>query len=101
MSTSKWDTVTKVNEWTGATRTRHLRFFATADKRARVYAEVYQLNGRLYWTANIHVPFRSDLSHIAYGTYAATSGGMAAAKMRASRLALAAIRKAETLTLAA
>lgn len=37
MSNSSWYTTTNVNEWTGETRTRQLRKFATSDKRARVY----------------------------------------------------------------
>lgn len=96
-----WYTDTTVNTWTGQTRTRHLRKFTAADDTARVYAEVYVLAGRVYWSANIHIPNRPDLSRIAYGTYAATPRGISVAKARASRLALATLRKADQFTRAA
>ena len=96
-----WRTEIKHNLWAGTTEVRHLRVLSAGEGHARVYTEVYHLNGRLYWTANIHIPFRPDLSGIAYGMLADIPSALPVAKMRASRLALAALREAETHTLAA
>lgn len=92
MDYQQWTTTTTVNQYTGKSRTRHLRKFTADSDRARVYAEVYELGGRFYWSANIHIPYRPDLSRLAYGTYAAVPGALAVAKMRASRLARHALR---------
>ena len=101
MNVNTWEAVEEVNEWTGEVKTRHLRHYSNDAKTARTYSQVYELAGRIYWSANIYVANRPDLSRLAYGTYAAVPGALAVAKMRASRFALDALRKAETHTLAA
>lgn len=101
MNVNTWTTVEEVNEWTGGVKTRHLRHYSNEARTNRTYSQVYELAGRIYWSANIYVAFRPDLSRLAYGTYAAVPGALAVAKMRASRIALDALRKAETHTLAA
>lgn len=102
MNHTTWYAVTSVNEWTGKTNTRHLRRFTSDTNQSRVYAEVYWLGGRWYWTANIHIPFRPELSKIAYGMVnAAATGSLSVAKANATRIALDALRKAGNHTLAA
>jgi hypothetical protein len=101
MNVSTWEAVEELNEWTGEIKTRHLRHYSNDAETARTYSQVYELAGRIYWSANIYVAFRPDLSRLMYGTYAAVPGALAVAKMHASRLALDAIRKAETHTLSA
>jgi hypothetical protein len=101
MNTKTWQKVEETNAWTGEVKTRHLRHYSNDEKTARTYSQVYELAGRIYWSATIYVSYRPDLSRVAYGTYAAVPGALAVAKMRASRLALDAIRKAETHALAA
>lgn len=96
MNIKTWEKVEETNEWTGKTKIRHLRQYSNDAKTARTYSQVYELAGRIYWSANIYVAFRPDLSRLAYGTYAAVPGALAVAKMRASRLALDALRKAQT-----
>jgi hypothetical protein len=94
MYDNAWNTVVKINPVTGAERVRHLRMFTANEKQARVYTEVYHLGGRLYWSAHVHIPYRPDLSKLAFGMYADVPGALAVAKMRASRHAKAALRKA-------
>jgi hypothetical protein len=101
MNVNTWEAVEETNAWTGEVKTRHLRYYSNDAKTARTYSQVYELAGRIYWSANIYVAFRPDLSRLAYGTYAAVPGSLVVAKMRASRLALDALREAETHTLAA
>lgn len=101
MKVMNWYESRDINLWTGETRTRHLRKFTTSDDAARVYTEVYELAGRIYWSANIHIPNRPDISRIAYGTYAAIPGAMAVAKGRASRIAGDAMRAANRFARAA
>lgn len=101
MMTTQWQRVEELNEWTGNIKVRHLRKYSDHEDAARVYSQIYELDGRIYWSANIFIPFRPDLSRLAYGTYAAIPGAMAVAKMRASRLAMDTLRKAGAHTLAA
>jgi len=101
MNVNTWVTVEETNDWTGETKTRHLRHYSNESRTNRTYSQVYELAGRIYWSANIYVAFRPDLSRLAYGTYAAVPGALAVAKMRASRIALDTLRRAETHTLAA
>jgi hypothetical protein len=90
---SDWTTTTTTNEWTGRTETIYRR---TVEGRAddRIYLQVYALNGRIYWGANVLIDGRPDLNIMAYGTYVDVPGALPVAKARASRLALAALRKA-------
>lgn len=101
MNVNTWTAVEEVNDWTGETKTRHLRHYSNESRTNRTYSQVYELAGRIYWSANIYVAFRPDLTRLAYGSYAAIPGALAVAKMRASRIALDALRKAEPHTLAA
>jgi hypothetical protein len=101
MNVNAWEAVKETNAWTGVVTTRHLRQYSNDDRTSRTYSQVYELAGRIYWSANIYVAFRPDLSRLAYGSYADVPGALAVAKMRASRLAIAALRDAETHTLAA
>ena len=101
MNVNTWEAVEETNAWTGEVKTRHLRHYSNDAKTARTYSQVYELDRRIYWSANIYVAFRPDLSRLVYGHYAAIPGALAVAKMRASRFALDALRKAETHTLAA
>jgi hypothetical protein len=101
MNVNTWEIVEETNMWTGEVKTRYLRHYSNDAKTARTYSQVYELAGRIYWSANIYVAFRPDLSRLVHGTYAAVPGALAVAKMRASRFALDALRKVETHTLAA
>jgi hypothetical protein len=101
MNVNTWEAVEETNAWTGEVKTRRLRHYSNDARTNRTYSQVYELDGRIYWSANIYVAFRPDLSRLVYGHYAAVPGALAVAKMRASRLALDALRKAETHTLAA
>jgi hypothetical protein len=100
MNVTTWEAVKETNAWTGEVKTRHLRHYSNATPTARTYSQVYELTGRIYWSANIYVAYRPDLSRLVYGTYAAVPGALAVAKMHASRLALDALRKAGTHALA-
>lgn len=101
MNVNTWEKVEETNAWTGEVKTRHLRHYSNDTRTNRTYSQVYELAGRIYWSANIYVTNRPDLSRLVYGTYAAVPGALAVAKMRASRLALDTLRKAETHILAA
>lgn len=96
-----WRAEIKDNLWTGTTDARHLAHVSTSDGKARAYLEVHRVGERYYWTANIIVVNRPDLSHVAYGMYAVTPRSLSVAKMRASKLALQVIRELEPMTLAA
>ena len=97
---STWTKHTYRNDWTGEERTVW-RGQVPAENGANIRTEVYELGGRLYWSAHIHIPHRPELSRIAYGTFAAIPGALAVAKGRASRVAGDAVRKVERLSLAA
>lgn len=97
---STWTEKRYVNEWTGETRTVWRKVIA-ASERQHVYVEVYRLGGRLYWSANIQIANRPELSRMAYGTYAAVPGALAVAKGRASRIAGDALRAAHPFARAA
>lgn len=97
---SNWTEKTYTNEWTGETRTVWRKVVVQETGR-NVYVEVYELAGRLYWSANIRIAHQPRLSRMAYGTYASVPGSLAVAKMRASRVAGDALRAANRLTLAA
>jgi hypothetical protein len=101
MNVNSWEKIEETNAWTGEVKIRHLRHYSNNAKTARTYSQVYEFDGRIYWSANIYVAFRPDLSRLACGHYAAVPGALAVAKARASRLALDALREAETHTLAA
>lgn len=92
MNDFQWSTINETNDWTGQVRTRHLRRFSDDRRLNRVYVEVYELAGRLYWSANIYIAYRPDLSRLAFGTYPAIPGALPVAKARATRLAKAAIK---------
>lgn len=92
---SDWTPRTYVNEWTGEERKTWRKSTRTAGGSAVLY-EVYELGGRYYWSANIRIANRPDLSRIAYGMYAATPQALAFAKMRATRLGKAALKAART-----
>lgn len=92
---SGWTHKIYVNEWTGEERQTWRKSTYTAGGSAVLY-EVYELGGRYYWSANIRIANRPDLSRIAYGVYAAIPQALPLAKMRASRLGKAALRAART-----
>jgi hypothetical protein len=96
MNVKTWGKVEEPNDWTGEVHIRYMRFYSNTDRTNRTYSQVYELAGRIYWSANIYIAFRPDLSRLVYGRYAAVPGALAVAKMRASRIALDALRKAET-----
>jgi hypothetical protein len=87
-----WKKLTEHNDWTGEVQVRYVAQVQTADRRTRAYLQVHEVGGRYYWTANLIVPHRSDLSRIAFGTLAVTPWSLGVAKMRASRLALSVLR---------
>lgn len=88
-----WATKRHENNLTGVVRTIHRKVMADANG-THVYVEVYELGGRLYWSANIRIANRPDLSRMAYGMYAAIPGALAVAKARATRLGNEALRAA-------
>lgn len=92
---SEWVEKTYVNDITGATRKTWRKSTETAAGH-RVLYEVYELAGRYYWSANIMIAHRPDLSQLAHGTYAATPQALAVAKMRASVLGVTALRASQT-----
>lgn len=91
---SEWTAKTDRNPVTGETTRRWRRSTQTAGGHTVLY-EVHELAGRYYWSANIMIKFRPDLSRLAYGTYAATPQGLAVAKRRASTLGNAALKAAK------
>lgn len=96
-----WRTITSHNEWTGKTDVRHVAEIVSSGKRGSARLEVHQVEGRYYWTANIFVAHRPDLSRLSYGMYAVTPKSLSVSKMTASRLALKIIREVDLLTTAA
>lgn len=86
-----WTEKTYTNEWTGAERKTWRKSTYTASGHKVLY-EVYELAGRFYWSANILIKNRPDLSRLAYGTYAATPYSLSAAKSRATKLGRAALK---------
>lgn len=92
---SKWIENTYVNDITGVTRKTWRKSTYTANGHKVLY-EVYELAGRYYWSANIMIAYRPDLSRLAYGTYAATPQALAVAKARATRLGKDALRASKT-----
>lgn len=88
-----WTTKRYENNLTGAVRTVYRKVMADANG-THVYVEVYELGGRFYWSANIHIANRPDLSRMAYGTYAAIPRALSVAKARATRLGNNALRAA-------
>jgi len=88
-----WYEHTYRNDWTGEER-KVWRKRIAEDERGRVYVEVYELAGRLYWSANILIANRPDLTRVAYGTFAAVPGALSVAKGLASRIANDALRAA-------
>lgn len=97
---SNWTATAKTNEWTGATLTTHRRKIE-AGPEDHISLQIRTLNGRIYWTANVLIFGRPDINHMSYGMYADVPGALVVAKMRASRIALDAVRKSRTHTLAA
>lgn len=90
-----WVLKTYRNDITGEVRKTWRKSTHTAAGHKVLY-EVYELAGRFYWSANILVKNRPDLSRLAYGTYAATPHSLSFAKMRATRLGKAALKAAQT-----
>lgn len=90
---SKWSEKTYVSEFTGAERKTWRKSTYTANGHKVLY-EVYELDGRYYWSANIMIAYRPDLSQMAYGTYPVTPYSLAVAKTRATRAGTKALRAA-------
>jgi hypothetical protein len=88
-----WTAKRYENNITGETRTVYRKVVADFGGR-HIYVEVYERGGRFYWSANIRIANRPDLSRMAYGTYAAIPGALSVAKARASRIAGNALRAA-------
>lgn len=92
MEDFEWQRVEELNAWTGETKVRYLRKFSDRADLNRTYAQIYELDGRLYWSVNIYVAYRPDLTRLVSGTLAATPRALAVAKGCASRKANRAIR---------
>lgn len=95
MKLNTWNRIEEANAWTGQTSVRHIREFSAHDNLRYIYAEVYVIDNRVHWVSNVYVEYRPDLSRLSCGWYANVPGALSVAKMRASRAALAAIRKVE------
>lgn len=92
---SEWIATAHTNEWTGETKTFWRKTTRTAGGHV-VFYQVDELDGRYYWSANIMIKHRPDLSALAYGTYAVTPYSLSFAKMRATRIGKAALKAAQT-----
>lgn len=90
-----WTKTTHANQWTGDTQDIWRATTRTAGGHV-VHYQVYENGGRYYWSANIMIMNRPDLSTLAYGTYAVTPYSLSFAKMRATRLGKAALKAAQT-----
>lgn len=90
-----WTKTTHANQWTGDTQDIWRASTHTAAGHV-VHYQVYENGGRYYWSANILIKHRPDLSALAYGTYAVTPYSLSFAKMRATRLGKAALKAAQT-----
>lgn len=90
---SDWTEKTYTNNLTGEQR-RVWRRRVMLNNGSSAYMEVYRLGGRLYWSANVHVDYRPDLSRLSYGTYPAIPSALAVAKAHTSRIAGKALRAA-------
>lgn len=90
-----WIAETYTNDLTGAERKTWRRTVYTAAGH-KVHHEVYELAGRYYWSANIMIMNRPDLSRIAYGVFAVTPQSLSFAKGRATRIGNAALKAAKT-----
>lgn len=98
---TKWQKLEELNEWTGEVRVRYIAEVKTSDRKARAYLQVHEVGGKWYWSANIIVAHRPDLTKYAFDTLAATPQALPVAKMLASRRALRTVRAMEPLTRAA
>lgn len=90
-----WVSKTYRNDITGEER-RTWRKSTRTGAGHKVLYEVYELAGRYYWSANVMIVNRPDLSRLAYGVYAVTPYSLSFAKMRATRLGKAALTAAKT-----
>jgi hypothetical protein len=89
-----WNSTTKTNIWTGTTETTWARRIEARDC-DDVYLQIYVLNGRIYWTANVLIFGRPDLNRISHGMFADIPGALACAKGRATRIARDAVRASQ------
>ena len=97
----KWRKLEELNEWTGEVQVRYVAQVNTSDRTGRAYLQVFAVDGRWYWSANLVVAYKPEQSYIAYGMYAVTPYSLPVAKMAAARRALKTIRIVEPLTRAA
>ncbi len=93
-NTYDWTAHTYINDLTGAQRKVWRKSTYTANGHKVLY-EVYELAGRYYWSANILIAYRPDLSRMAYGMYAVTPYSLSTAKCRATRFGRAALKAAK------
>lgn len=92
---SEWIETQHANQWTGATQAIWRKSTHTAAGHM-VHYQVYETGGRYYWSSNIMIRNRPDISQLAYGTYAVTPYSLSAAKSRATRTGKAALKAAQT-----
>lgn len=92
---SEWTYTMHVNLITSAVQHTWRKTTHTATGHKVLYS-VDLRGGRYYWSANIMIAHRPDLSRIAYGMYAVTPYSLACAKSRATRLGRAALKAAKT-----
>lgn len=92
---SDWTKKTYANAWTGEVRQTWRKSTHTGAGHKVMY-EVYELDGRYYWSANIMIAHRPDLTRLAHGVYAVTPYSLRAAKMRATQVGKAALKAAQS-----
>ncbi len=90
-----WVAKTYRNDITGAERKTWRKSTHTAAGHKVLY-EVYELAGRYYWSANVIIVNRPDLSRLAWGTYAVTPYSLGVAQARATRIGKKALTAAKT-----
>lgn len=92
---SDWTYKMTVNLVTGDVQHAWRKSTHTASGHKVLYS-VDLRHGQYYWSANIMIANRPDLSRMAYGMYAATPHSLSVAKMRATKLGKAALKAAQT-----
>ncbi len=92
---SGWVQKTYTNDITGDERQTWRKTIRTGAGH-RMHLEVYELAERYYWSANVLIVNRPDLSGISSGTTPANRYALVVAKTRACRIARDALRASKT-----
>lgn len=95
MKLGEWQEIVRNNDWNDTTATLYLRQINEAADWHRAYLQIQELDGRFYWSSNVLVAHRPDLSQLAYGMMETREHTLEEAKAKATETAYKILRKAE------